>query len=112
MATALIENFMTIQVLVEMTLGTDWCRWWADLEFGSKLWILRQTGKTAPELETDVRQEIERALAWIKQDGLAKEISCTTEVVGKNRINYLVVVKKSSGGTEFIEGVWNGLQAA
>ncbi len=109
MATALLEDFASIPVLVEMTLGTDRGRWWADPDFGSDLWILRQSGKTGPELEKDVQREVIRSLSWLKADGLAKEITCETEVAGKNRINYRVMVTKPDGGDEFVTGVWNGL---
>ncbi|WP_020613097.1 phage GP46 family protein [Sediminispirochaeta bajacaliforniensis] len=108
MATVAIENYMSISVLVQMTLGTDRGRWWADPEFGSDLWLLRQTGKTTADLLTDVKQEIIRALSWLKDDGIAEDVECETELTGKNRINYNVKITKPSGASEIIEGVWYG----
>ena len=53
MEPASIESWNDIRELVLMSIGTDKGTWWADPNFGSDLWILRQegkvTGKTAVE---------------------------------------------------------------
>ena len=109
MATVAIEDYRSISTLVEMSIGTDRGRWCLDPDFGSDLWLLRQSGKTTGDLLIDVKQEIIRCTSWIKGDGLASEITCETELSGKDRVNYKVKVTKPSGSTELINGVWDGL---
>ena len=41
-----LENWQDIRELILMSIGTDKGRWWADKEFGSELWKLRQSGKS------------------------------------------------------------------
>lgn len=109
MATARLDRPRDITTLVEMSIGTHRGKWWADPEFGSDLWKLKQSGKVGPELANDVRQEIIRCTKWIVDDGLAKSIACDTEIVGKNRVNYQVTTTRPDGGIELIEGVWDGV---
>jgi len=104
-----LENWTDIKELVAMSIGTDKGRWWADASFGSELWILRQEGKVDGSTAGKVRSMILESLAWLKQDGLVKDIRCTAERRGKNKVDYALTVTKSDGGTIFIKDVWYGV---
>ena len=45
MDAANIEDWTDIRQLILMCVGTDKGRWWANSDFGSGLWLLRQAGK-------------------------------------------------------------------
>ena len=105
-----IEQFLTVKTLVLMSIGSDRGKWWADPDFGSDLWKLRQTGKTGPEMVKAVRQEILRCTKWIVQDGLVQTIECETYQNGRNRIDWKVIVTYLDGATEIIGDTWNGIE--
>ena len=104
-----LENWTDIKELVAMSIGTDKGRWWADSSFGSELWVLRQAGKVDGSTAGKVRTMILESLAWLKQDGLVKDIRCTAERRGKNEINYTLTVTKADGGSVFVKDVWHGI---
>lgn len=104
-----IEQWTDIQELVAMSIGTDKGRWWADPSFGSELWILREIGKVDGTTAGRVRAAILESLAWLKADGLAKDIECTAERTGKNEIRYEVTVVRPDGSSVFIKDVWYGI---
>lgn len=104
-----LENWKDIRELVLMTIGTDKGRWWADREFGSELWILRQKGKIDGTTAGMVRQMILDCLQWLIDDGLAAKIECDTELVGKTRVNWRVTVTKPDGKDLQMEDSWNGI---
>lgn len=105
-----IENWQDIRELVLMTVGTDKGRWWADKEFGSELWQLRQTGKIDGKTAGEVRQMILDSLQWLIDDGLAKTIECSAERAGKSRINWSVKVTRPNGSDIKVEDSWNGIE--
>ncbi len=106
-----LEDWLDIRELVLMSVGTDKGRWWADPEFGSELWVLRQTGKVSGETVGNVRRMILESLEWLKDDGLASKIECSARQVGKFRIEYTVTVIKSDGSETLIKEVWNATQS-
>jgi phage gp46-like protein len=63
--------------------GTDRRGWWSDLDndkpIGSRLWLLRREKLTVtlPCAE----QYAEEALAWMKNDGIARDIQATSEII-------------------------------
>ncbi len=109
MATALLENYQSIELLVEMSIGTDRGHWWADPEFGSDLWKIRRYGKVGPRTAGEVKRAIEDALAWLKADGLADSIEVETAQAGKTAIAYSVLVIRPDGSSAIVKDVWNGL---
>lgn len=109
MTTGKIENWQDIRELVLMSIGTDKGRWWAYSEFGSELWVLRQTGKIDGKTAGKVRQMILDSLQWLIDDGLAKGITCTAERTGKSRINYCVKLTRPDGKDIKVEDSWNGI---
>ncbi|GHV20779.1 hypothetical protein FACS189494_05200 [Spirochaetia bacterium] len=110
METVKIENWADIRELVEMSIGTDKGRWWADLNFGSDLRILRHEGKVTPKTAGIVARMLDQCLRWLKDDGLANDIVCTAEQTGKYEITYNVIITKPDGNTVIIKDVWNGIR--
>lgn len=109
MELAALESFLSIRQLVEMSVGTDRGTWWADENFGSKLWLLRKSGKTGPSLASDVKQALLDCLAWLKADGLVSDIAVETEPIGKYRVDYSITVTRPDGSTDLIKDAWNGI---
>jgi phage gp46-like protein len=107
--TARIENWTDIRELVLMSIGTNKGTWWADSEFGSELWLLKQTGKTNEQTVGTFRRMVLEAVQWIVSDGLAQKIECDAERSGKNAIAYTVVIYRASGDNETIKEVWNAV---
>ena len=104
-----IENWAGIRELVLMCIGTDKGTWWADPAFGSELWILRQEGKVDNQTAGRVQQMILDCLSWMKTDGLATEIECQAERIGKNEIAHVVTIFRPGEETMMVKDVWNGL---
>lgn len=109
MATALLEEFQSIELLVQMSIGTDRGLWWADPEFGSDLWKIRRYGKVGPQTVGEVKRAIEDALKWIKSDGLADSIDVEAVQAGRTMIAYSVSITRPDGSTASVKDVWNGL---
>jgi phage gp46-like protein len=72
--------------------------WWADREYGSRLWLLRGAPLTDLAVER-ARIYAAEALAWIVDDGVAEAVDVEAEAgpPGSNRINLLVTITR---GTE------------
>ena len=104
-----MENWQDIRELVLMSIGTDKGRWWADRDFGSECWKLRQAGKITPETAGTFRQFVLDSVQWLVDDGLASSIECTAEPRGRNVIAYCVTVHRPGGNTIEIQETWNGI---
>jgi phage gp46-like protein len=74
-----IEQWNDIRELALMSIGTDKGTWWADLNFGSELWLLRQNGKVDGQTAGTLRRMVLESLQWIIQISLAVKIECTAE---------------------------------
>jgi phage gp46-like protein len=106
---AKIENWADIRELVLMSVGTDKGRWWADPAFGSDLWILRQEGKVSYKTAGTLQQMVLNCLAWLKDEGLARSITCAAGQSGKNTIAYTVTVLRPDGRSVMIKETWHAL---
>jgi len=106
---ARIENWQDIKELALMSIGTNKGTWWAYPNFGSELWLLKQTGKVNGQTAGTLRRMILEATAWLIADGLAKKIDCTAERTGKNQISYNMVIFRPDGNKVFIKEVWNAV---
>jgi len=102
-----IENWQDVKELALMSIGTNKGTWWAYPDFGSELWLLKQTGKVDGQTAGTLRRMVLEAVTWLVDDGLASKIECEAERTGKNRISYKVVIFRPDGGTVFIREVWN-----
>lgn len=105
-----IENWTDIRELVLMCIGTDKGTWWADPSFGSELWILRQEGKINSRTVGRVQQMILDCLKWLKEDGLAANIECHAEQIGKNEIAYSVTVYRPKGDPVIVKDTWDAIK--
>lgn len=104
-----LENWQDIRELVLMSIGTDKGRWWADSDFGSEIWKLKQTGKITPETAGTFRQLVLDSVQWLVDDGLASSIECEAEQQGRSAIVYRVTVTKPDGNTISLEESWDGI---
>ena len=101
-----IERWADIEELVRMSIGTNKGTWLADSNFGSDLWLLRQSGKLDGETVSTMERMLRECLQWLIADRLASAIAVTAERCGKSRIDYRVTVTRPGGGQATIEGVW------
>ncbi|WP_314846990.1 phage GP46 family protein [Treponema lecithinolyticum] len=108
--TVKIEDWTDIQELAAMSIGTDKGRWWAEPAFGSELWLLRAAGKVDGTTAGKVKTMILDSVAWLKADGLVKDITCVAERIGKNEIRYVLTIFKPTGQTVSIKDVWHGVE--
>lgn len=107
---AAIENWLDVKELVKMSIGTDKGTWWADPDFGSELWLLKQNGKVSGETAGTLRRMVLESLQWLVTDGLVKNIDCSAQRTGKNEIAYTVVAYKKNGASEtLVKEVWNAV---
>ena len=107
--TVKIESWNDIGVLVLMSIGTDKGSWWADPDFGSEIYLLKEYGKVDGRTAGTLKRMLQECLAWIVADGLAKSITCSTERSGKNEITYTIQVAKPNGNDLFIKETWHGI---
>ena len=104
-----IENWNDIKELVLMSIGTNKGTWWADPDFGSEIWLLKQTGKVDGGTADALKRMVLESAQWIIDDGLAQKITCATERRGKNIIAYTVSVYRESAADIIIKEVWNAV---
>lgn len=102
-----LENWQDIRELVHMSIGTDKGTWWADPLFGCEIWKIKQSGKVTGTTIGTVRRMILESLDWLKQDGLAKDISCTVSQSGKHSLAWVVQVFCLNNETIHVEDSWN-----
>jgi len=106
---ARIENWQDIKELALMSIGTNKGTWWAYPDFGSELWLLKQTGKVDGQTAGTLRRMILEATAWLITDGLAQKIDCEAERTGKNQISYRIVISRPNGEPFSIREAWNAV---
>jgi phage gp46-like protein len=110
MNTIRIEQCFDIRELALMSIGTDKGSWWADPGFGSELYLLKQNGKVDGKTAGNFKRMLQECLAWIVIDGLARQINCEAERVGKNEIAYVVETISPNGDSVYIKDVWHGVR--
>jgi len=107
--TVCIENWSDIRELAQMSIGTDKGSWWADPDFGSELFMLRENGKVDGKTAGTFKRMLQECLLWLITDGLATSISCIVERTGKNEISYSVEIIQPNENNILIKDVWNGV---
>lgn len=105
---AKIEGAADIRELALMSIGTDKGSWWADPNFGSELWLLKQNGKLDGNTAGTLARMIRECLAWLVSDGLCKSIDVEAERTSKYAIAYIVTLNKPDGKSIPITEVWSG----
>jgi phage gp46-like protein len=109
METIRLEQWADVRELVRMSVGTDRGSWWADPGFGSELWKLRQEGKVDNRTAGTFQRMLDDCLAWLKDGGIAGDIVCAAERVGKNEIAYTVTVLRPKKEPLMVKDCWNAL---
>ena len=81
--------------------------WWADAEFGSRLWLLNDMPLTTATLAR-AKDLAEEALEWLVTEGLARSVAVTVERRGQGQLAFLVEVSKptSPRTTVRFEELW------
>lgn len=90
-----------------MSIGSDKGRWFADPEFGSELWILKQTGRVDGLTAGTLARMVRESLQWLVAGGLARGVDCEARRAGTDRIDYTVTVTRPDGSAAVIEEAWN-----
>lgn len=70
--------------------------WWADLEWGSRLWLL-QYATTRAEIPRLAQDYAEEALAWMVDEGIAERVTVTAERQGRDRLALSVQITRATG---------------
>jgi len=109
--TARIENHASVEDMVRMTLGTDRGAWHSDPGFGSDLWLLGRAGRVDGQTAGTVERMAREALQWLITDGLARSVDVRAHRNGKNRIDYMVTVRRPDGSLSIVEEAWHGISA-
>lgn len=95
------------------TYASDRGGWWADPNFGSKLWLIMKTGKLLPNTPELAKQYIVAALQNLKTAGVLGEIEVTVEATGspKSALTATIVMHKPDGSVETIkyESLWDNV---
>ncbi len=87
--------------------------WWADMlstdgdEIGSKLWILGRE-KMVQETLYKYRDEVQDALKWMVDDGVAKEINVDVNAITLYEISITVDIIKQDDDVIKYQLAWNG----
>jgi phage gp46-like protein len=110
MGTIRLENWTDIEELTRMSIGTDKGSWWANKNFGSDLWKIRQEGKVTPRTAGTIQRILQEALTWMKEDGIVLDIICSAERIGKNEIAYAITIFRPHGDSVIIKDTWNVIQ--
>jgi len=106
---ARIDQWADIQELVRMSIGTNKGTWPSDPNFGSEIWLLKQTGKVDGQTAGTLERMIRESLQWLIEDKLAATVDCIAERNGKNRIDYRVTVTRPDGSPVTVEEVWSAV---
>ncbi len=81
--------------------------WWADAEFGSRLWLLNRLPLTTATLAR-AKDFAEEALAWLVTEGLARSIGVTVERRGQGQLAILVEIERPRSPRDVVryEEIW------
>lgn len=90
--------------------------WWADQyqdvagdKIGSRLWLIAREKQTASVL-VRAQEYAEEALAWLVQDGLARSVAATAEIVRAGVLGLTVEIARADGRASRyrFETFWRG----
>lgn len=96
---------------------TDRRGWWADSlapkagdRFGSRLWLLRAS-KQLQESLNEAKQYSEEALAWLVEDGVARQVEVETFILRDEIMGMIVRIYRPDGSTTPIrfETLWSAI---
>ena len=84
--------------------------WWAESDFGSRLWLLERAKETQNTLQR-AKTYCAEALQWLIDDGVAKAIETDARWVRRFMLGIIITVRKNDGSLEPMrfEWAWKGL---
>lgn len=89
--------------------------WWADGisdpaddRIGSRLWVFDRVGKINTDTRNGMVDACEEALEWMIEDGIAKSVSVSGEVVFGERIDLSIEIVRPDAANNFFQFVWDG----
>lgn len=89
--------------------GTDRRGWWGDtgseMNIGSRLWLLRRE-KLTREVAMRAERYAEDALQWMKNDGIARDIQATAQIVFPGRLNLVIRYLPPDGDWQEFKFFW------
>jgi phage gp46-like protein len=94
--------------------------WWGDGfaevagdRFGSRLWLLSREKQTSEVLQR-AREYAREALAWLVQDGIAREVIVTAEVVRQGVLGLGIEIRRGDAAAVRyrFDSFWNPTHAA
>lgn len=94
--------------IARMCIGTDRGRWWADSNFGSRLWRIRKEKVDLGTTPRKVREAIMEAVGWMQTDGLSMGAEVDVFVRG-NRVDWVLRLSLPEGRTAEAEGGFDGV---
>ena len=103
-----LNNYSNIEYLVLMSVNSNKNKYWADDDFGSDLFLLKNS-KVSKSTAANVKRNIEDSLSWLVDDELVKSIDVETSLNttnGKSRIDWQIKITKPNEYNEIIKGVW------
>ena len=87
--------------------------WWGDTlletdgdRLGSRLWVFERMGKINSQTENGIREACMEALAWMVQEGIAKNISVSTSLEGVDRVNITLKIERPDKEQDIFELIW------
>lgn len=92
--------------------------WWGDAfsdkdadKIGSRLWLLSREKQLSSVLSR-AREYAEESLQWLVEDGIAKGVSVTTEIVRTGVLGMLIVIDRPGNPTTYTyQYLWEGQRA-
>lgn len=97
-------------------LGQSRRGWWADTynelkndKIGSRLWLLN-SAKTTNSTLVRAREYVLEALRWLIEDGVASNVTATTEFLDTQTMAIQIIVQRSEGAQTFnFSYVWGSI---
>ena len=86
-------------------LGIHRGKYWANPKIGSRLFTLNRS-KDLPRNLLLAKQYAEEALAWMKSDGIARDIQATSEIVFPARLNLIIRYLPPDGDWQEFKFFW------
>lgn len=79
--------------------------WWGDRTIGSRLW-LRLRAKQTPQTLLLVKADIEAALAWLIEDGVAAAVDVATEWRARGALGGAITIRRRDGTSVAVDFEW------
>jgi len=88
--------------------------WWGDEiseppedQIGSKIWTTDRS-KTTLETASQLEEFGKSAFQWMIDDGIAKKVETSSEIINKQEIRLSIEITKPDGNSFFFRFLWDG----